>query len=82
MLSKKIYTAEYIQVLHDKTGNDPLLLERVVLAFGLLEAIARVALIKDSPSISASDIGLILNVSARTIERDFDWLNDRSYLMR
>ena len=30
MLSKKIYTAKYIQVLHDKTGNDPLLLERVV----------------------------------------------------
>lgn len=44
MLSKKIYTAEYIQVLHDKTGNDPLLLERVVFAFGLLEAIARVGL--------------------------------------
>lgn len=44
MLSKKMYTAEYIQVLHDKTGNDPLLLERVVLAFGLLEAIARVGL--------------------------------------
>lgn len=44
MLSKKMYTAEYIQVLHDKTRNDPLLLERVVLAFGLLEAIARVGL--------------------------------------
>ena len=44
MLSKKIYTAKHIQVLHDKTGNDPLLLERVVFAFGLLEAIARVGL--------------------------------------
>lgn len=44
MLSKKMYTAEYIQVLYDKTGNDPLLFERVVFAFGLLEAIARVGL--------------------------------------
>ena len=40
------------------------------------------SLVRDIPSISASEIGLILNVSARTIERDFDWLNDRSYLMR
>ena len=44
MFSKKMYTAEYIQVLYDKTGNDPLLLERVIFAFGLLEAIARVGL--------------------------------------
>ena len=40
------------------------------------------SLVRDNPSVSASEIGLILNVSARTIERDFDWLKDRGYLMR
>lgn len=44
MLSKSMYTAEYIQGLYKKTGNDPALLERVIYAFGLLEAIRRVEL--------------------------------------
>ncbi len=44
MLSKNMYTNEYIQLLHKKTGNDPALLERVVFAFGLLEAIRKVGL--------------------------------------
>ena len=38
---KKCTQLNNIQVLHDKTGNDPLLLERVIFAFGLLETIAR-----------------------------------------
>ena len=41
---KKCTQLNSIQVLYDKTGNDPLLLERVGFAFGLLEAIARVGL--------------------------------------
>ena len=41
---KKCTQLNSIQVLYDKTGNDPLLLERVIFAFGLLEAIARVGL--------------------------------------
>ena len=44
MLSRDMYTGEYIQELHERTGNDPALLERVVYAFGLLEAIRRVEL--------------------------------------
>lgn len=44
MLSRDMYTGEYIQSLHDRTGNDPALLERVIYAFGLLEAIRRVEL--------------------------------------
>lgn len=39
-----MYTGEYIQSLHKRTGNDPALLERVIYAFGLLEAIRRVEL--------------------------------------
>lgn len=44
MLAKTIYTGEYIKKLHDETGNDPSLLERVIYAFGLLEAIKKVGL--------------------------------------
>lgn len=44
MLSRDMYTGEYIQSLHERTGNDPVLLERVIYAFGLLEAIRRVEL--------------------------------------
>ncbi len=44
MLSRDMYTSEYIQSLHEQTGNDPALLERVIYAFGLLEAIRRVEL--------------------------------------
>lgn len=44
MLSKDMYTGEYIQSLHERTGNNPALLERVIYAFGLLEAIKRVEL--------------------------------------
>ena len=44
MISKKAFTKEYIQELHEKTGSDPALLERVIFAFGLLEAIRKVNL--------------------------------------
>ena len=44
MLSRKMYTEEYVQNLHERTGNDPALLERVIYAFGLLEAIKKVGL--------------------------------------
>ena len=54
MLSGKMYTDEYIRELQNRTGNDPALLERVVYAFGLLEAIRRVEL----PSVSRA--GLLL----------------------
>ena len=33
MLSREMYTAEYIVELHERTGNDPALLERVIFAF-------------------------------------------------
>lgn len=39
-------------------------------------------LIRNNPSISASEIAIILKVSARTIEQDFDWLKDRGIIVR
>lgn len=44
MLSKEIYTQEYISVLRGRTGDDPLMIERTLFAFGLLEAITRVGM--------------------------------------
>lgn len=44
MLSKEIYTREYIWNLYERTGSDPALLEKVIYAFGLLEAIRKVGL--------------------------------------
>ena len=42
MLSKDIYTQEYISELKKRTGDDPLMIERTLFAFGLLEAIKSV----------------------------------------
>ena len=44
LLSEKMYTERYIRELQNRTGKDPSLLERVVYAFGLLEAICRAEL--------------------------------------
>ncbi len=44
MLSKVMYTREYIRELHARTGSDPSLLEKMIFAFGLLEAIKRAGL--------------------------------------
>ena len=72
MLSKDMYTEEYIMALHKQTGNDPALLERVIYAFGLLEAIKSVGLpfcfkggtslmlILDHPMRLSTDIDIIV----------------------
>ena len=44
MLSRQMFTEEYIRSLQSDTGNDPALLERMIYAFGLLEAIRRAEL--------------------------------------
>ncbi len=44
MLVKENYSKEHIEKLKRESGNDPLLLERVLYAFGLLEAITKVNL--------------------------------------
>lgn len=73
MLSKDMYTAEYIQSLYERTGNDPALLERVIYAFGLLEAIRKVELpfcfkggtslmlLLDHPKRLSTDIDIIVD---------------------
>ena len=44
MITKETYTMEYVNALREKYKKDPSLLERVLFAFGLLEAIARVGM--------------------------------------
>lgn len=44
MLSGDMFTNDYIRDLNERTGNDPALLERMVYAFGMLEAIKQVGL--------------------------------------
>ena len=44
MISKSTYTTEHVNALRTKYQKDPSLLERVLFAFGLLEALARVGL--------------------------------------
>ena len=44
MISKDTYSIEYVNRLREKYRKDPSLLERVLFAFGLLEAIARVGM--------------------------------------
>lgn len=38
MITKETYTIEYVNTLREKYKKDPSLLERVLFAFGLLEA--------------------------------------------
>ena len=65
MLSKKIYTGEYISELRGRMGDDPLIIERSLFAFGLLEAIKSV------------DIGNILRIgTGRSISSCFKDLFD------
>ena len=40
------------------------------------------SLLRPNPTISAHEIVLVLNVSIRTIERDFEWLKKARVIMR
>lgn len=44
MISRTVYQTEYVNTLQERYHRDPSLLERVLFAFGLLEALSRVGL--------------------------------------
>lgn len=72
MIDRRIYEIEYIKELQKKYKKDPALLERVLYAFGLLEAIAQVGmpfvfrggtclmLLLDQPMRLSTDIDIIV----------------------
>jgi len=73
MLNHNNFTLEHIRKLQSETKRDPALLERVVYAFGLLEALSRVGLdfifkggtslmlLLDKPMRLSTDIDIIVN---------------------
>lgn len=71
MISKDTYSIEYVNTLREKYRKDPSLLERVLFAFGLLEALTQV----DMPFIfkGGTSLMLILNHPLR-ISTDIDIL--------
>ena len=83
MISKDTYSIEYVNMLREKYRKDPSLLERVLFAFGLLEAITRVGmpfifkggtslmLILDHPLRLSTDID-ILCVPGTNVDRYID----------
>ena len=72
MLSKEIYTKDYINELRGRTGDDPVMIERTLFAFGLLEAIKSVdmpfifkggtslMLLLDTPKRFSTDIDIVV----------------------
>ena len=73
MLSKSNFKIDYIRTLQTKYGRDPALLERVLFAFGLVEALIQVELpfifkggtclmlLLESPERLSTDIDIIVN---------------------
>ena len=73
MLSKKIYTQKYISEMRERTGSDPLMIERMLLAFGLLEAIK----IVDMPFVFKGGTALMLLLDIpRRFSTDIDIVVD------
>ena len=69
MITRENFTEERIRELQKKSGRDPVLLERAVYAFGLLEALAKVEL----PFIFKGGTCLMLLMEApRRLSTDID----------
>ena len=72
MISKETFTKRYIKELQSNSKRDPILIERTIYAFGLLEAIAKVnmpfifkggtclMLLLDHPQRLSTDIDIIV----------------------
>ena len=63
-------------------GKNDALLSKGSLKSSMIRRNAILDLIRSNPSITIPEIAIIQNVSARTIERDFDWLKDRGIIIR
>ena len=68
MLFREIYTQEYISELRERTGNDPIMIERTLFAFGLLEAIKSV----DMPFVFKGGTSLIGRIRNHIIRKMFN----------
>ena len=63
-------------------GKDDALLSKKSIKGSAIRRNAILDLIRSNPAITIPEIAIIQKVSARTIERDFDWLKDRGIIIR
>ena len=63
-------------------GKDVGLLSKESSKGSVIRRNAILDLIRSNPSITIPEIAIIQKVSARTIERDFDWLKDKGIIIR
>ena len=67
---------------NEDVGKDDVLLSKESSKGSMIRRKTILDLIRSNPSITIPEIAIIQKVSARTIERDFDWLKDRGIIVR
>ena len=63
-------------------GKDDMFLSKESSNGTIIRRNAILDLIRSNPAITIPEIAIIQKVSARTIERDFDWLKDKGIIIR
>ena len=87
LLVKQLYGKNPNEFLHNAddgkdVGKDVGLLSRESSKGSVIRRNAILDLIRSNPFITIPEIAIIQKVSARTIERDFDWLKDKGIIIR
>ena len=83
LLVKQLYGKNPNEFLHNADdGKDVGLLSRESSKGSVIRRNAILDLIRSNPFITIPEIAIIQKVSARTIERDFDWLKDKGIIIR
>ena len=83
LLVGQLYGKNHNEFLHNAdVGKDVGLLSKESLRNSKIRRNAILDLIRSNPSITIPEIAIMQKVSARTIERDFDWLKDRGIVVR
>ena len=83
LLVGQLYGKNPNEFLHNAdVGKDVGLLSRESSKGSVIRRNAILDLIRSNPFITIPEIAIIQKVSARTIERDFDWLKDKGIIIR
>ena len=83
LLVEQLYGKNPDDVLHNEdVGKDDVLLSKESSKGLVTRRNAILDLIRSNPAITIPEIAIIQKVSARTIERDFDWLEDKGIIIR
>ena len=83
LLVEQLYGKNPDDVLHNEdVGKDNVLLSKESSKSPVIRRNTILDLIRSNPTITIPEIAIIQKVSARTIERDFDWLEDKGIIIR